>query len=181
MDQSLKLFIFSIGILFTSTLCAAQIIDNTMQDFITEMKIKIVGTETDTVRMPYQLTERRAPCNGAEGHYHPNGGGFVADTATVADTVFIEDSVEVCDKATIRDSVIVGGYTIVDGSALISGQTDIDHAHITDNADISGQAIISMVHVGCNVKISGDTTEIYGTMASIPCDMIITEGKWSFE
>ena len=152
MNQSFKLLIFSISILFTSALDADQ----------------------------NQFTGH-APCNGAKGYHHPNGGGFVADTATVAETVFIEEGVEVCDKATIRDDVTVGGGTIVDGSAHISDQAEIYHAHVTDNAEISGQATISMVGVGCNVKISGDTTEIYGTQAWIPCGRIITSGTWSFE
>lgn len=179
MNQSFKLLIFSISILFTSAVCADQTIKDKILGVITEITT-LAGSETATSRMHHQFTEQ-APCNGAKGYYHPNGGGFVADTAMVAETVVLEEGVEVCDKATIKDDVTVSGYTIVDGSSHISGQAQIDHAHVTDNAEISGQVTVSMVGVGCNVKISGDTTEIYGTQAWIPCDRIITSGTWSFE
>ncbi len=45
------------------------------------------------------------PCNGAEGKSHPNGGGFVASTAEVAETVYVGSQVQVCDLAQIFDQV----------------------------------------------------------------------------
>jgi carbonic anhydrase/acetyltransferase-like protein (isoleucine patch superfamily) len=64
-----------------------------------------------------------------EQHKHSNGGGWVANTARVADTVFVGPHALVYGQAEITDTVCV-----VD-SAQVSG-----HAHISGDAIVSGNA-----------------------------------------
>ncbi len=65
-----------------------------------------------------------------EGHEHPNGGGFVADTAEVADTVYVG-----------RDAMVLGNSKI-SGNAVITGYAVVSNATVCDNARISGYACV---------------------------------------
>ena len=54
-------------------------------------------------------------------HKHPNGGGWVANTANVEDTVYVEPNSRVCDDAMITGNVVVSGRSCVRGNVIISG------------------------------------------------------------
>ena len=41
-------------------------------------------------------------------HQHPNGGGWVADTAHVADTAYVGPDAQVYDNATVSGSAQIG-------------------------------------------------------------------------
>ena len=45
-------------------------------------------------------------------HQHPNGGGWVADTATVADTAFVGLGAQVCGEALVYGTARVGGNDV---------------------------------------------------------------------
>ena len=47
-------------------------------------------------------------------HRHPNGGGLVQDTATVADTAFVERDAKVYGYALVRGNAWVYGDEVVD-------------------------------------------------------------------
>ncbi|MHC4201046.1 MAG: DUF6055 domain-containing protein, partial [Planctomycetota bacterium] len=66
-----------------------------------------------------------------EGRRHPNGGGWVAETATVAPTAYVGPDAMVLGEAKVLDQAIVEDYAVVTGRAVVSG-----HARIT------GQAIV---------------------------------------
>ena len=68
-------------------------------------------------------------------HQHPNGGGWVADTAKVSDTAFIAKNAEVYEKAVIQGNARIYGYAKVSGNALVGGS-----AHIYENAQVCGDA-----------------------------------------
>lgn len=90
------------------------------------------------------------------GSEHPNGGGFVANTARVADSVYvgpdamvlgtatikgdvrIEDHAVVMGSAVIKDNVVIDGHAVVAGSAKLT-----ENAHVGDNAVVSGNAKVS--------------------------------------
>jgi UDP-3-O-[3-hydroxymyristoyl] glucosamine N-acyltransferase len=74
-------------------------------------------------------------CATPEGfHRHPNGGGIVADTATVAYTVYVGPNAQVLDNAWLSDTASVSGNAVVCGNASINrghirtGMHDADKA-----------------------------------------------------
>jgi hypothetical protein len=66
-----------------------------------------------------------------EGRRHPNGGGWVAKTATVADTAYVGPGTMVLGNAKVLDQAIVEDHALVDEDAIVAG-----------HARISGQAIV---------------------------------------
>lgn len=60
-----------------------------------------------------------------EGHYHKNGGGFVANTAIVDETAFVGKDAMVLENAQVRDRSRIGGSAMVYGKAWIAGDVDI--------------------------------------------------------
>ena len=73
-------------------------------------------------------------------HQHPNGGGWVADTATVDPTAYVGPNAKVFGKAMIH------------GNATVAGD-----AQVFDNAAVSGNAIVTgNPKVHGNAQVSGD-------------------------
>ena len=66
------------------------------------------------------------------GHRHPRGGGWVQNTATVADTAYVGPNAYVLGKAQVLDNAAIEDSAIV-----------VDDAVVRDNAKVSGRAIIS--------------------------------------
>jgi hypothetical protein len=62
-------------------------------------------------------------------HQHSNGGGWVADTATVAESAYVDPN------ACVYDSACVSGNAHVFGNARL-----YDSAHVSGNARIHGDA-----------------------------------------
>lgn len=67
-----------------------------------------------------------------EGRRHPNGGGWVARTATVADSAYVGPNAMVLGNAKVLDQAIVEDFAVVDDDAIVSG-----------HARICGQAVVS--------------------------------------
>ncbi len=84
-------------------------------------------------------------------HKHPNGGGWVADTAKVAESAYVSDdarvygNAKVYGNAWVYDNAEVSGYAWVYGNAEVYG-----NAWVYDNADVSG-----------NTRVSGNA-KVYG-------------------
>lgn len=66
------------------------------------------------------------------GHAHSNGGGWVADTAKVDDSVYVSPDAMVLGNAVLTGNARVEDYAIINGDVSVS-----------DNAVISGHAIIN--------------------------------------
>ena len=65
-------------------------------------------------------------------HKHPNGGGWVADSATVAGTAYV------------GPGALVSGEAQVSGNALVSGEAQVSgNARVSGNALVSGNARVS--------------------------------------
>ena len=127
-------------------------------------------------RYPYEfrLTGAQVQQSGGyrrgEGHVHPNGGGWVANTAKVADTVYVGRNAMVLGTANvsgnvrIEDYAVVAGSSIVKDNAVISGHAVVHgggwmyiNGWVSGNVEISGNAVVTdgaTVAVGC--KISGN-------------------------
>ena len=84
-------------------------------------------------------------------HKHTNGGGWVADTASVSYTVHISPNAEVYEYATVVEWVVVTGDAKVFGKASVSG-----YALVSENANVFGKA-----NVFGNAKVYGNS-KVYG-------------------
>lgn len=90
------------------------------------------------------------------GHAHPNGGGWVADSASVADSVYvapnamvlgtanvsgnvrIEDHAIIAGTASVKDNAVISGHAIVDGGGMV-----YDNGWKFGSVTVSGNAVIS--------------------------------------
>ena len=70
-----------------------------------------------------------------EQHQHPNGGGWVANTATVAPSAFVGRYARVHGDARVSGNARVYGNAWVSGNAQMSG-----NARVFGNAQLSGDA-----------------------------------------
>jgi len=115
-------------------------------------------------RIVKELTRRVAFLQrSAKGHRHPNGGGFVSDSARVARTAYVGPNAMVLDGARVEDSAIIHEYAVVHGpKTLIRG-----HAKIGGKAWVFGD-----ITVGGNARIMESanvtTAGIGGTRGSFP-------------
>ncbi len=124
---------------------------------------------------------------GATWRKHPNGGGWVSDTATVEDSVYVSEDSAVYEKAVVRHQVkLIGTVRVygfaavledvqlsdrvqVFGSAKVSDRATISgRVQIKDSAEVYDTAVIgNSVEVGQEAKIYGnaslnDSVRVYG-------------------
>lgn len=112
-------------------------------------------------RYPYEVEitgaspMRRDIKTQVAGHYHSNGGGFVENSANVADTVYVG-----------KDAMVLGTSTVT-GNVVITDHAVVSNAQISDNAKISGNACVygnwwnSAVTVRDNAKV-GENAVVTG-------------------
>lgn len=123
------------------------------------------------------------------GRSHPNGGGFVANTATAASTAYIgptarvlgsarvlhnarvEDFAVVADSATVQNNAVVSGHALVKGNATvrdnarIRDRAVIQNAAVRDKAKVEGYANVSNAAIGDYAIVRGCSTISEGTIA----------------
>ena len=93
------------------------------------------------------------------GHIHANGGGWVANYATVAPSAYvgpnamvldfasvlgdarIEDYAIVMDSATVRDSAVVSGHAVVQGTSSVQGNARVRDRALIKNAVVKDHAV----------------------------------------
>ena len=90
-------------------------------------------------------------------HRHAHGGGWVADSARVADSAYVGPSARVSDNAWVHGDARVSGHARVYGNARV-----YDKALVFDNAQVYGDA-----RVGGNARVYADawvydTARVYG-------------------
>jgi len=98
----------------------------------------------------------------ARGHRHPNGGGFVAETARVASTAYVGPNAMVLDGARVEDhacikdfAVVLGPKTVVSGNAKIAGK-----AWVCGDLEVSGNArILEAATVTTDLRTRGGRLE----------------------
>ncbi|MBQ8960443.1 MAG: N-acetylglucosamine-1-phosphate uridyltransferase [Ruminococcus sp.] len=130
-------------------------------------------------RYPYQVKLEGAQVQQSggyskdAGHIHSNGGGWVADTASVADSVYVgpdamvlgsaklsgnvrvEDHAIVANSVTAQDNVVVSGHAVVDGGGMIyDNGWKFGTVSLSGNAVISGSAVVTnSCSVSGNAKV----------------------------
>jgi len=81
----------------------------------------------------------------AKGRRHPNGGGFVSDSAKVAPTAYVGPNAMVLDGALVEDNACIHEYAVVYGPKTV----------IRGNAKIGGKAwVFGDITVGENARIA---------------------------
>ena len=94
-----------------------------------------------------------AACGGANGAPHPNGGGFVATTATVHAVVYVGPDAEVCDTARIWQyglGATVGQVQIYGNARIYGAATVSGNVRIYDNARVYGNAAVVTKYSVCS-------------------------------
>ncbi|MBK6858130.1 MAG: hypothetical protein IPG97_16660 [Microthrixaceae bacterium] len=77
-------------------------------------------------------------------HRHPNGGGWVEDTATVDETAYVGPDARVFETARVSGSAWVYGTARVFGAAEVSGTALVfGAAEVSGNAEVFGAAQVS--------------------------------------
>lgn len=95
----------------------------------------------NAVPMGYEENFEGAKTNGAP---HPNGGGFVASTATVSETAYIGPNAKVLGTAKVRDNARIEDFAIVKGNAQVYGNAVVkENAMVFSNARVYGNAVVS--------------------------------------
>lgn len=135
-------------------------------------------------------TEAVVEIDGVKYHHHPNGGGMVAETAQVADSVFVGPFAKICGHCKLSGKVFVFGNAWIFDKAEVSGNVDIfANARVFGNAKLTGEAkvygaagiygdalvsgnveVFEHAEVGGNAKIQGDVrisgeTKILGNVS----------------
>lgn len=111
-----------------------------------------------------------------EGHYHPNGGGFVAKTAKVSPTAYVGPNAKVLGNAVVegnarvegfavvRDQAVVADNAIVSGFAVVRDKAKVlENARVRDCAMVGGEVVlkgnarvIEYAHILGSGTVSGD-------------------------
>lgn len=102
-------------------------------------------------RYPYGVTmtgagikQTRDNSSTAYGRRHSNGGGFVAYTAKVDDSVYVGENARVLGYATVKGNARIEDHAIVTGSASVSGNAIVKgHAVVAERATVKDNAIIA--------------------------------------
>ena len=157
-----------------------------------------VDKHTDRLRYIYEVAldgavpaaaKRQLDLTTTAGHIHVNGGGWVANTATVNASAYvgpnarvlgsakiynsarIEDYAVVMDTATVQNNAVVSGHAVVMGSAMIRDyarirdRAVIQSSTVRDNALIEDYAGVSAAVVRDNGIVQGCSTISGGTIS----------------
>lgn len=90
-----------------------------------------------------EIKQKRYDTISQQGRIHPNGGGFVASTASVDDSVYVGKNAQVLGYATVTENAVIDGYATVTGSAAVSGNAVVTgHAVVAERAQIKDNAIV---------------------------------------
>ncbi|MDP6490331.1 MAG: DUF6055 domain-containing protein [Kiritimatiellia bacterium] len=75
----------------------------------------------------------------SKGARHPNGGGWVQATATVAPTAYVGPNAMVLDGAHVLDNAIIDEFGVVMGTAVVSGHARVcGQGVVRDKATVGG-------------------------------------------
>ena len=108
-----------------------------------------------------------------DGEAHPNGGGFVATTASVDESAYVGRCARVLDSATVTGNAKVLNRAVVSGDASVSGSAIVrEDAVVMGSATVSGNALVEDMAIlddgsvtddaaiGCVTHISNDETQL---------------------
>ena len=129
------------------------------------------ATATSTVDSASELHDFETGDGPVPADRHSWGGGWVAESATVASTAFVGTDASVFDRAQVLESASVDGTAWVlgdarvDGDARIRGDAEVaGFAHVTDHAFVAGTCFVTdgavvkdFAVVAGDARIGGDS------------------------
>jgi hypothetical protein len=142
-------------------------------------QVRLEGAEPfDLLALAQKEPPRDDKGNPIAGKPHPNGGGFVADTAKVDATAWvgpharvlgrakvtgnarIEDFGEVRDEAQVSDRAVVSGYGLVWQRGKLAEDARVgDYGMVSESASVSGKArVIEYASANGRNRVSGTAT-----------------------
>ena len=112
--------------------------------------------------VPNDRPQYPQPEPAVAGAPHPNGGGFVAETANVDAAAFVGKNAQVLDNAEVTGSARIEDYAVVKGNAKASGRAIISgEAFIQDNVEVSDFARMrDHARIYGRIKVSGNARVI---------------------
>lgn len=125
-------------------------------------------------RYPYELRIANAVPEGYQstfraayktnGHTHSNGGGWVANTATVASTAYVGPNAIVLGTSNISGTARIDGFAWVEsatvsGSVVINGNANVWYGTYSGTAQVTDNALLSYCTVTNNAIVKGDAME----------------------
>jgi len=129
-------------------------------------------------RLPYEVrisgaTPARTTSDppNSSGSRHPNGGGFVADSATIADSAFVGPNAIVKGNATVEGTAEIRDYAVVNGGTVTGNARVLERAIINgtvrDDAIAKGTTVVEDTIEGEGVvdgDFAGDNNVTQGTV-----------------
>jgi carbonic anhydrase/acetyltransferase-like protein (isoleucine patch superfamily) len=95
-------------------------------------------------------------------HQHPNGGGWVANSATVDATSYVGPNAQVLNTAQVLGNARIEEYAVVRNNAVVSDNAVVSgHAMVYENARVSGNAKVRDWAMVCG------STELYENAKAI--------------
>ncbi len=102
-------------------------------------------------------------------HRHANGGGWVAETASVSESAYVGPAARVCDNAQVYgnaqvyDNALVYGNALVYDNALVYGNAQVKKS--SDVVCVSGftfgiTVTPTLITVGCQTKSHADFLKV---------------------
>ena len=99
--------------------------------------IKFLEDQRNQDRFPYRVKLEGAEPAGidpefakVEGAKHPNGGGFVASTASVAPEAYVGPNARVLGQAKVSGNARIDDYAVVDGKAIVEATRSSASTHM---------------------------------------------------
>lgn len=109
---------------------------------------------------------------------HPNGGGFVAATATVALTAYVGEHAQVLDNAQVLDSARIEGLAEIKGNAIVRGDALVkSKAVISGDAIVEGTARVMGLALVTDNAVVGNGAVIGGNMVATKPVVVIPEDE----
>jgi len=124
--------------------------------------LKITGALPAGHKDGYNSLKEKTP-----GAPHANGGGWVASTATVAETAYVGPNAQVLGNAVVTGNARIEDFAIIKGSAAIGGS-----ANVKDNAIVGGSSKLT-----ANVMVE-KSARVYNT--TLKDDVVITGSAMIF-
>ncbi len=145
-------------------------------------------TRDSGLQFPYTVSFQNAaptnvtyPARSHSGmHQHPNGLGWISNSATVDATAYVGPNAQVLDSAQVKDNARIEEYAVVRNRARVSGNAVISgHAMVYENANVHGNAKVrdwamifgyaelygnarAIEHAGCGSGDSDSHNKVYG-------------------
>jgi hypothetical protein len=132
------------GVLYAPRRATGEVLARFQEHYakIREQAVMIPGTQDeacDRFAAVLNLTTYKTAIDMmAPGRPHPNGGGWVSDSAKVAETAYVGPNAMVIGQSEVSDNAIIEGNAIVIGNSRITGNAKVSDGVVIDGETLDG-------------------------------------------